>query len=110
MTITLKELRQYLKDNALNTRYPIGVDNYFTFKLIENFQDSEMPYSIQFSSPKWSKTTVSYVGPENIKRYLDIFNRENDPPASAYKNRDGQGSQSKNARYLRKLFNLIADS
>jgi hypothetical protein len=73
MTMAIKELRQYLKANALNTKYPIGVDNYFTFKLIENTQDSEMPYCIQFNSPKWSKTTVSYVGPENIKRYFGYF-------------------------------------
>jgi hypothetical protein len=104
MAITLTQLQKYLEKNK-GQKIP---GEHFTFELHTPKKDMDIfPYTIRFRSPNWSKNTVRYIGPKNIKRYSRIFNEQNDPPASAYKNRDGLGSQAWGAPYLAKLLRLI---
>ena len=64
-------------------------------------------FSIRFHSPRWSRTTKRWVGPDGIKRYLEVFNADNDAPGSAYRNVEGRGSRSASAQCLVKLLREI---
>ncbi len=100
MTITLQQFQQYLEKNK-GKEIP---GEHFTFELHPPKEGADIfPYTIHFTSPNWSEENVSSIGPENIEYYLGIFNDDNNAPASKYRNRKGQGSESKNARYLVKL-------
>jgi len=65
-------------------------------------------YSIRFHSPRWSPATKRWVGPDAIKRYLKVFNADNDAPSSAYRNVEGKGSRSASAQYLVRLLREIS--
>ena len=69
--------------------------------------EAPFDFSIQFHSERWSPTTKRWVGPDAIKRYLDVFNADNDAPAAAYRNVEGKGSKSASAQYLVKLLREI---
>ena len=100
MIITLQQFQKYLEENK-GKEIP---GEQFVFELHPPKEDMDIfPHTISFTSPNWSEDNVSSIGPENIERFLNIFNDDNDAPASAYKNRGNKESESKNARYLVKL-------
>jgi hypothetical protein len=84
MTITLQQFQQYIDENK-GKEIP---GEHFTFELHSPKKGADIfPNTIRFTSPNWSEDNVSSIGPENIERFLNIFNDDNDAPASAYKNR-----------------------
>jgi hypothetical protein len=103
MIIAPQQLEKYLKDNEGKEIGNEGI----TFELCSPKKESKnIHYTICFKKikpPYWSKKNVSRIGPERIEYFLEIFNHDNNAPASEYRNRKGQGKESKNARYLVKL-------
>jgi hypothetical protein len=69
--------------------------------------EGAVDFGIRFHSPRWSPNTHRRIGPAAIKRYLEVFNADNDAPASAYRNVEGKGSRSASAQYLVKLLREI---
>jgi len=104
MIISLQQIQHYL---VINRGKEIPGED-FTFDLHPpKERDDIFPYTIEFKNPEWSEDNVSSIGPEKLQYYLCVFNQNNDAPASAYKNRMGEGTESKNARYLVKILKLF---
>ena len=107
--ITTDEFREYVEANE-GHRYETDQGKPFTCELLApRTPIPAFPYTIRFTWPTWSKSTVRRCGPADVVRFLGEFNTYNERPASEYRNLGAKGTSSARARYLLCLFRDLAE-